>query len=172
MKNPFRFDYLSPLDIETCRSRLTQAYKAELIKSGQYNENRFFGFTTLIYKGRKEQIIIDSSFSLNFVFGLSLEEHGKSTVLHCRHRLILSSVLFFPVLIALFSFSGLLASVFLSLTSQDPSYGAGAASALLFFVFSLFVCMLLWNYSRNTLDNLLHHLVQAGLLNPSKKKSP
>ena len=161
IKKLFKNDYVSPLNIETCKERLTYEYRAKLRELGEYHSDDWFGWYTTIRTNKKGVIVINSIFTrFSFAYRFTLEESGEGTFLRCKHNPFSGFALFFPALITVMLFACALYEL-ANLIAEPGSSQATLAGILAFFVPLFMTCVLLECFARSTVNKALTRLVDA-----------
>ena len=63
MNKLFKFDYVSPFELETCKERLTPKFKESYKRQGLLSKESLFGWNTNIVFDRKADVTIETSFT-------------------------------------------------------------------------------------------------------------
>jgi len=164
VKKLFKFDYQSPLNIKTCKERLSSEYREKLKEEGLYRENIWFGWITYINNNRKGEIIIDCRSILTFTYRFALEEGDRGTILHCKHNPLSPFALLFPLLFTTIPLVGVISTITNALFTKEPFAFSMFLGFFLFFLFCFLVCLFVEYSTRNKVNNLVRILVEAEMI--------
>ena len=161
-KRLFKYDYLSPLDIETCKERLTADYRMLLVDKGQYILESAVSWHTGIYPHKTGGLEITSHWGrFWFSYRIIFEESDKGTILHCTHNPFTFNALLLPTAFATFLFLGLLIGLFEILLTEKTSSPDSAIVIILGIFFVVALCVPLEIFARKAVHRLVYQLAQG-----------
>ena len=162
IKRLFRYDYLSPLDIETCKERLTADYRMLLVDKGQYILESAVSWHTGIYPHKMSGLEITSHWGrFWFSYRITFEESDKGTILHCTHNPFTFNALFLPATFAALLIIGFLIGLFEALFTEITPSLSSAVTIVMVALFFVALCIPLEIFARKAVHRLVYQLVQG-----------